>query len=205
MKRSRPTHSQQTLFDNLRSYLTTEVVIYRPALMVGSTGVGKTWLAKYIVADLDGTYLNIATDHLGELLQHTTLPKLTPEDVAGLVDKHSRQQSKGPVFVDGLDAILTAIVASQGANVLVNFFTTMRRTRDLPYPTVLIVQLNPHVTEAVLQQSDWWRDCDCHVLSLTRGDRLIIAENWQVVPAIAERASTAFEIVLSSAVQGGSP
>lgn len=205
MKRSRPTHSQQTLFDNLRSYLTTEAVIYRPALMVGSTGVGKTWLAKYIVADLDGSYLNIATDHLGELLKHTTLPKVTPEDVARLVDRHSRQRLKGPVFVDGLDAILTAIAASQGANILANFFTTMRRTRDLPHPTVLIVQLNPHVTEAVLQQSDWWRDRDCHVLNLTRRDRLTIAENWQVVPAIAERASTAFEIVLFNAMQGGRP
>lgn len=205
MKRSRPTYSQQTLFDNLRSYFMTETVIYRPALIVGSIGVGKTWLARYIVADLDGSYFNIATDHIGELLKHTTLPKLTPEDVAGLVDKHSRQQSKGPVFVDGLDAILTAIAASQGANVLVNFFTAMRRTRDLPHPTVLIVQLNRHVTEAVLQQSDWWRDRDCHVLNFTRRDRLIIAENWQVVPAIAERASTAFEIVLSSALLGGNP
>lgn len=205
MKRSKPTPSQQILLDKLRPYVTTEAVVYRPALLVGRTGVGKTWLARYIVGHHDGSYLNIVTDHAAELLKQTTLPKLAPEDVAALVDKHSRLQSKGPVLVDGLDAILTAIAASQGSNLLVNFFTTMRRTRDLPHPTVVIVQLNPHVTEAELQQSDWWHDRDCHVLRLTEQDRLIIAENWRVVPAIAERADTAFEIVFFNAMQGGGP
>jgi hypothetical protein len=105
-------------------------VAYHPALLAGSVGVGKTWLAHYVVECIGGSYLNVATDCFAELLKYSSLPKVTPEDVAELVNKYSRQQLSGPVFVDGLDAILTAIAVSQRSGILVNFFSTMRRTRD---------------------------------------------------------------------------
>jgi hypothetical protein len=187
----------------MRSYLTNDAVTYHPALLVGSMGVGKTWLAQYVIEHLGGSYFNVATDSFVELLKYSSLPKVTPEDVAELVQKCSRQQSTGPVFADGLDAVLTAIAASQRSGILANFFSTMRRTRDLPHPTVMIIQLNRHLTESILRQSDWWDRDDCYILGLTLQDRLTIAENWQVVPAVANRARTALEIVLSKSMEGG--
>jgi len=200
----RPTESQQLLLNKMRLYLTKDAVAYQPALLVGSMGVGKTWLAQYVIKHFGGSYFNIATDCFAELLKYSNLPKVAPEDVAELVQRHSRQQPTGPVFVDGLDAILTAIAVSQRPSILVNFFSAMRRTRDLPHPTVMIIQLNRHLTENILRQSNWWDSNDCYVLKLTLQDRLIIAENWQVVPAVAKQAGTALEIVLSKMMRGGS-
>ncbi len=197
MRLGRPTESQQLLLDRMQSYLTKDAVAYPPVLLVGSVGIGKTWLAQHVVERLGGSYFNIATHCVAELLKYSSLPKVTPEDVAELVQKYSRQQPTGPVFVDGLDAVLTAIAVSQRSGILVNFFSTMRRTRDLPHPTVMIIQLNRHLTESILRQSDWWDRDDCYILGLTLQDRLIIAENWQVVPAVASQAGTALEIVFS--------
>jgi hypothetical protein len=197
VRRGRLTGSQQLLLNKMHSYLTKGAVAYHPALLVGSVGVGKTWLVQHVVEHLGGSYFNIATDCFAELLNYSSLAKVTPEDVAELVQKYSRQQLTGPVFVDGLDAVLTAIAVSQRSGILVNFFSTMRRTRDLPYPTVMIIQLNRHLTESILRQSNWWDRDDCYILGLTLQDRLIIAENWQVVPAVANQAETALEIVFS--------
>ena len=204
MRRDRPNESQQPLLDRMQTYLTKDAVAYHPALLVGSMGVGKTWLAQYVIEHLGGSYFNIATDCFAELLKYSSLPKVTPEDVAELVQRYSRQQPTGPVFVDGLDAVLTTVAVSQRPSILVNFFSTMRRTRDLPHPTVMIIQLNRHLTESILRQSDWWDSNDCYVLELTLQDRLIIAENWQVVPAVVNEARTALEIVLSRMMRGGS-
>jgi hypothetical protein len=168
--------------------------------MVGSVAVGKTWLAQYVVKRLDGSYVNISTDCFAELLRYSSLPRVTPEDVAKLVQKHSRKQRAGPVFVDGLDAILTAVAAGQRSGILENFFSTMRRTRDLPYPTIMIIQLNRYLTKDALEKSNWWNEEDCYVLNLTAQDRRIIAENWRVVPTIADQAETALEIVFSRMV-----
>jgi hypothetical protein len=181
----------------MRAYLTKESFIYRPVLLAGPVAVGKTWLARYVVRQFDGNYINIATDCFTELLRYSSLPKVPPEDVAELVQKYSRQQPAGPVFVDGLDAILTAIAAGQRSGILENFFSTMRRTRDLPYPTVMIIQLNRYLSESVLEKSNWWNEEDCYVLNLTPQDCRIIAENWQVVPAVADQAETALGIVFS--------
>ena len=197
MRHDRVTKSQRLLLDGMHSYLTSNAVAYHPALLAGSMSVGKTWLAQHVVERLGGSYFNIATDCFAELLKYSSLPKVTPEDVAELVQKYSRQQLAGPVFVDGLDAVLTAIAASQRSGILVNFFSTIRRTRDLPYPTVMIIQLNRHLTESILRQSNWWDRDDCYILGLTLQDRLVIAENWQVVPAVANQAGTALEIVFS--------
>ncbi len=197
MRPDKPTQSQQLLLDRMRSYLTKESFIYRPVLLAGSVAVGKTWLAQYVVRQFDGSYINIATDCFAELLRYSSLPKVAPEDVAKLVQRYSRQQPAGPVFIDGLDAILTAIAAGQRSSILENFFSTMRRTRDLPYPTVMIIQLNPYLSESILEKSNWWNEEDCYVLNLTPQDRRIIAENWQVVPAVADQAETALGIVFS--------
>lgn len=197
MRPNRPTESQQLLFDRMRPYLTKESLIYRPVLLAGSVAVGKTWLAKYVVRRFDGNYINIATDCFTELLRYSSLPKVPPEDVAKLVQKYSRKQRAGPVFIDGLDAILTAIAAGQRSGILENFFSTMRRTRDLPYPTVMIIQLNRYLTNSALEKSNWWNEEGCYVLNLTTHDRRIIAENWQIVPAIADQAETALEVVFS--------
>jgi hypothetical protein len=202
VRHDRATKSQRLLLTKMHSYLTSNTVAYHPALLVGSVGVGKTWLAQHVVENF-GSYFNIATDCFVELLKYSSLPKVTPEDVAALVQKYSRQQPTGPVFVDGLDAVLTAIAISQRSGILVNFFSTMRRTRDLPHPTVMIIQLNRHLTENILRQSDWWDRDDCYILGLTLQDRLIIAENWQVMPAVANQARTALEIVLSKSMGGG--
>lgn len=195
MDRSRPTESQRNLRDKMLPYVTKDAVIYHPVLLVGSLAVGKTWLARRLVGCLNGSYFNIATDCFAELLKYTSLPNVPPEDVAALVQSYARQQPSGPVFVDGLDAVLTAIAVGQRPGILANFFTAMRRTRDLPHPTVLIVQLNTHVAEGILRQSDWWNRDDCYVLNLTARDRRIIAENRQVMPAVADQAKTALEIV----------
>jgi hypothetical protein len=61
----------------------------------------------------------------------------------------------------------------------------------------MIIQLNRFLTESILRQSDWWDRDDCYVLGLTLQDRLIVAENWQIMPAVANQAETALEIVLS--------
>lgn len=203
MRYDRLTESQQLLFNGMLSYLTKDGIAYQPVLLVGSMGVGKTWLAQHVIQYLGGSYFNIAIDCFAELLTYSSLPKVTPEDVAELVQRYSRQQPNGPVFVDGLDAVLTAIAASQRPSMLTNFFSTMRRTRDLPHPTVLIIQLNQHLTKSILIQSNWWDSHDCYVLELTLQDRLIIAENWQVVPAIASQVETALGIVLSKMMRGG--
>lgn len=197
MRRDTPTESQELLLDEIQRYLTKESFTYRPVLLAGSVGVGKTWLARYMVRQFDGSYVNIATDCFPELLTYSSLPRVPPEDVAKLVQKCSREQPAGPVFVDGLGGILTAIAVGQRPGMLENFFSTMRRTRDLPYPTVIIIQLNRYLSESSLRDGGWWNEESCYVLNLTLQDRRMIAENWQVVPAVANRADTALEIVWS--------
>jgi hypothetical protein len=66
----------------------------------------------------------------------------------------------------------------------------------------MLIQMNQRLTKSLLRESDWWGRDDCYELELTAQDRLIIAENWQVVPAIANQAETALEIVLSKTTQG---
>lgn len=197
MRGDRPTESQQLLFDEMQRYIAKESLAYRPVLLAGTLAVGKTWLAEYMVRQLSGNYVNIATECFPELLRYSSLPRVAPEDVAGLVQKYSRRQSGGPVFVDGLDGILAAIAVGQRPGMLENFFSTMRRTRNLPYPTILIIQLNRYLPARTLKESGWWNEKDRYILNLTLRDRRIIAENWQIVPAIAEQAETALDIVFS--------
>lgn len=199
MRQERLTVSQQRVLDRLSVYLTNQAFAYSPAILAGRSGMGKTYLAKRIAKEYDGRYLNVVVNHLDELVRYHSFAKITPEEVARLIIRLCKAESKSLVIVDGLEAILSAVAFNnkRQSDILSNFFTTMKRTRDLPTPAIVVVQLNELLPPEILQKTDWWNDSNFYLLELTSEDKRIIAENRQVMPTTAEKADNAIEIVLS--------
>jgi hypothetical protein len=199
VRQERLTVSQQRVLDRLSVYLTNQAFAYSPAILAGRSGTGKTYLAKRIVKECDGRYLNVVVNHLDELVRYHSFAKITPEEVARLIIRLCKAESKGLVIADGLEAILCAVAFNneRQPDILSNFFTTMKRTRDLPTPAIVIVQVNELLPPEILQNTGWWNDPNFYLLELTTEDKRVIAENWQVMPTTAEKADNAIEIVLS--------
>ena len=199
MSQDRLTVSQQRAYERLSVYLTSQAFVYSPAILAGRSGTGKTYLAKRVAKEYDGCYLNVAVNHLDELVRYHSFAKITPEEIARLIICLCKTESKGPVIADGLEAILCAVAFNneRQPDILSNFFTTMRRTRDLPTPAIVVVQINKLLPPEILQKTNWWDNPNFYLLELTPEDKRVIAENRQVMPTTAEKADNAIEIVLS--------
>ena len=199
MRQERLTVSQQGVLERLNSYLTAQTFAYSPAILAGRSGTGKTYLAKRIAREYAGRYLNVVVNHLDELVRYHSFAKITPEEVARLIIRLCKAESEGLMIVDGLEAILCAVAFNneRQPDILSNFFTTMKRTRDLPTPAIVVVQISELLPSEILQKTGWWNDPNFYVLGLTSEDKRIIAENRQVMPTTAEKADNAIEIVLS--------
>lgn len=199
MKQKRLTVSQQRVFDRLSTYLTSQAFTYSPAILAGQSGTGKTYLVKHIAEQCGGRYLNVVLNHLEELVRYHSFTKITPEEVARLIIRLCKAELEGPVIADGLEAILCAIVFNNEhqPDLLSNFFTTMKRTRDLPTPAIVVVQISELLSPEILQRTGWWNDPNFYLLELTPEDKRVIAENWQIMPTTAEQADNAIKIVFS--------
>jgi len=199
VRQERLTVSQQGVLERLNSYLTAQTFAYSPAILAGRSGTGKTYLAKRIAREYAGRYLNVVVNHLDELVRYHSFAKITPEEVARLIIRLCKAESEGLMIVDGLEAILCAVAFNneRQPDILSNFFTTMKRTRDLPTPAIVVVQISELLPSEILQKTGWWNDPNFYVLGLTSEDKRIIAENRQVMPTTAEKADNAIEIVLS--------
>lgn len=198
MRQERLTVSQQGILERLNAYLTSQAFAYSPAILVGQSGTGKTYLAKRIAGEYAGRYLNVVVNHLDELVRYHSFVKITPEEVARLIIRLCKAETD-LMIVDGLEAILCAVAFNneRQPDILSNFFTTMKRTRDLPTPAIVVVQISELLPSSILQKTGWWNDPNFYVLELTLEDKRIIAENRQVMPTTAEKADNAIEIVLS--------
>lgn len=199
MRQERLTASQQGVLERLNVYLTSQAFAYSPAILAGRSGTGKTYLAKRIAREYAGRYLNVVVNHLDELVRYHSFARITPEEVARLIIRLCKAESEGPVIADGLETILCAIAFNNEhqPNILSNFFTTMKRTRDLPAPAIVVVQISELLSPEILQRTGWWNDPNFYLLGLTPEDKRVIAENWQIMPTTAEQADNAIEIVLS--------
>jgi Cdc6-like AAA superfamily ATPase len=179
--------------------LTSQAFAYSPAILAGRSGTGKTYLAKRIAREFGGRYLNVVVNHVDELVRYHSFARITPEEVARLIIRLCKSELESPVIADGLEAILGAIAFNNEhqPDILSNFFTTMKRTRDLPTPAIVVVQISELLPPEILQKTGWWNDPNFYLLELTSEDKRIIAENWQIMPTTAEKADNAIEIVLS--------
>ena len=205
MKQERLTVSQQRVLDRLSVYLTSQAFAYSPAILAGRSGTGKTYLTKRIAREYAGQYLNIVVNHLDELVRYHSFAKITPEEVARLIIRLCKAESEGLVIADGLEAILSAVAFNneRQPDILSNFFTTMKRTRDLPAPVIIVVQINELLPSEILQKTGWCNDPNFYLLKLTSEDKRIIAENGQIMPTTAEKADNAIKIVLSKYLSVG--